>query len=123
MMNAGSAAAETLDFEMPSGRPAASQRGRLLVWGLPVLAVIALAAVLVPALTIGGKRSQLNDQVAERLQITAARQAGVIYTWPQGTRRLADPVAESALLRPFPSEMDLARGAPAPMVAPPGEGP
>jgi len=113
------AASESLDFSMPSGRPDASQRGRLLVWGAAVLAVIALAAAAVPSLTISAKKSQLNEQIAERLQITAAGQAGVISTWLQGTRRLADPVVESELLRLFSSEMDLAGGDMSQMVAPP----
>jgi PAS domain S-box-containing protein len=116
---ASNAGSESLDFSMPSGRPDAGQRGRLLVWGAAVLAVIALAAAVVPSLTISAKKSQLNEQVAERLQITAAGQAGVISTWLQGTRRLADPVVESELLRLFSSEMDLAGGDMSQMVAPP----
>src|SRR3546814_2631644 len=51
----------------------------------------------------------------------AAGQAGVISTWLQGTRRLADPVVESELLRLFSTEMDLAGGDMSQMVAPPGE--
>lgn len=114
-------AGEPLDFSMPSGGPPAGQRGRLLAWGGAVLAVIALAAVLVPLLTIGAKKSQLGEQIAERLQITAQGQAGVISTWLQGTRRLADPLVESELLRLFAAEMDIAGGDMAQMVAPPSE--
>lgn len=110
-----------LDFATPGSQPEPGQRGRLLVWGAAVLAVIALAAVLVPALTIGAKKSQLGEQIAERLQITAAGQAGVISTWLQGTRRLADPVVESELLRLFAAEMDLAGGDMSKMVAPPSD--
>jgi len=110
-----------LDFSTPRGRPEPGQRGRLLAWGAAVLAVIAVAAVLVPTLTIGAKKSQLGEQIAERLQITAAGQAGVISTWLQGTRRLADPVVESELLRLFSAEMDLAGGDMSKMVAPPSE--
>src|SRR3546814_5631214 len=82
---------------MPSERPEPGRRDRLLAWGAAVLVFIALAAVLVPALTIAAKKSQLQEQTAERLQITAAGQAGVVSTWLQGTRRLADPVVGSEL--------------------------
>ncbi|GAB4367101.1 MAG: PAS domain-containing protein [Kiloniellaceae bacterium] len=110
-----------LDFSTPGGQPQPGQRGRLLAWGAAVLAVIALAAVLVPTLTISAKKNQLSEQIAERLQITAAGQAGVISTWLQGTRRLADPVVESELLRLFAAEMDLAGGDMSKMVAPPSD--
>ncbi|MGD1877503.1 MAG: HD-GYP domain-containing protein [Kiloniellaceae bacterium] len=113
--------AEPLDFSTPSGQPEPGQRGRLLAWAAAVLAVIVVAAVLVPSLTISAKKSQLNEQIAERLQITAAGQAGVISTWLQGTRRLADPVVESELLRLFAAEMDLAGGDMSKMVAPPSD--
>ncbi len=121
MMRYSDPASGTLDFAAPSGQPAVAPRGRLLVWGAAVLAVIALAAVLVPALTIAAKKSQLNEQIAERLQITAAGQAGVISTWLQGTRRLAEPLVESELLRLFTAEMELAGGDMSRMVAPPGD--
>src|SRR3546814_8185424 len=101
MTNLSNAASEPLDFSMPSERPEPGRRDRLLAWGAAVLVVIALAAVLVPALTIAAKKSQLQEQTAERLQITAAGQAGVVSTWLQGTRRLADPVVGSELLRLF----------------------
>lgn len=114
-------AAEPMDFSTPEDRAGAGQRGRLLVWAAAVLAVIAVAAVLVPYLTISAKKSQLNEQIGERLQITAAGQAGVISTWLQGTRRLAEPLVESELLRLFAAEMDLAGGDMSRMVAPPGE--
>ena len=98
MTSPGAPADEALDFSTPSDRPEPHRRIRLLSWGAAVLAVIALAAVLVPSLTISAKRNQLIEQIAERLQITAAGQAGVVSTWFQGTRRLADPVVESELL-------------------------
>ncbi len=118
MSNQGDQAGEMLDFSTLSDAPEQRQRGRLLVWGAAVLAVIALAAVLVPSLTIGSKKAQLAEQVAERLQLTASGQAGVISTWLQGNRRLADPVVESELLRLFSTEMDLAGGDMSRMVAP-----
>lgn len=121
MTNLSNAAPEPLDFSLPSDRPDAGQRGRLLVWAAAVLAVIVVAAVLVPSLTIAGKKSQLRDEIAQRLQIAAAGQAGVVSTWLQGTRRLADPVVESELLRLFSAEMDIAGGNMAQMVAPPDE--
>ncbi|MPZ11587.1 MAG: PAS domain-containing protein [Kiloniellaceae bacterium] len=121
MISQSDPASEALDFSAPSGQPAAAPRWRLLVWGAAVLAVIAIAAMLVPALTISAKKSQLNEQVAERLQITAAGQAGVISTWLQGTRRLAVPVVESELLRLFTAEMELAGGDMSRMVAPPSD--
>src|SRR3546814_18982717 len=76
-----------LYFPMPSERPEPGRRDRRLVWGAAVLVVIALAAVLVPALTIAAKKSQLQEQTAERLQITAAGQAGVVSTWLQAIGR------------------------------------
>src|SRR3546814_20461659 len=104
---------------MQSERPGPGRRCRLLEVDAAVLVVSALAAVLVPALTIAAKKSQLQEQTAERLQITAAGQAGVVSTWLQGTRRLADPVVGSDLLRLFSTAMDLAGGDMAQMVAPP----
>src|SRR3546814_20260100 len=80
MTNLSNADSEPLDFSMPSERPEPGRRDRLLAWGAAVLVVIALAAVLVPALTIAAKKSQLQEQTAERLQITAAGQAGVVST-------------------------------------------
>src|SRR3546814_6430337 len=106
---------------MQSERPGPGRRCRLLEVDAAVLVVSALAAVLVPALTIAAKKSQLQEQTAERLQITAAGQAGVVSTWLQGTRRLADPVVGSELLRLFSTEMDIAGGDMAQMVAPPSE--
>ena len=121
MMTQSDPAGQLLDFSEPLGQPEPGQRGRLLLWGAAVLGVIVLAAVLVPGLTITAKKSQLNEQIAERLQISAAGQAGVISTWLQGTRRLADPVVESELLRLFAAEMDLAGGDMSKMVAPPSD--
>ncbi len=121
MTTPGAPAKEALDFSTPSERPEPRRRIRLLSWGAAVLAVIALAAVLVPSLTISAKRDQLIEQIAERLEITAAGQAGVVSTWLQGTRRLADPVVESELLRLFATEMDLAGGDMSRMTAQPGE--
>ena len=118
MTRHGDPAAEPLDFSTLSEDPAPGQRGRLLAWGAAVLAVIAIAAVLVPSLTISTKKSQLSEQIAERLELTAAGQAGVISTWLQGSGRLADPVVESELLRLFAAEMDLAGGDMNRMVAP-----
>jgi PAS domain S-box-containing protein len=121
MTTESDAASGPLDFSTPARWSEAGQRGRLLTWGAAVIAVIAIAAVVVPLLTIGAKQSQLNEQIAERLQITATGQASVVATWLQGTRRLADPVVESELLRLFSTEMDLAGGNMAQMVAPPSE--
>lgn len=118
MTSQGDQAGETLDFSTLSDAPEQRQRGRLLVWGAAVLAVIAVAALLVPALTISSKKAQLTEQIAERLELTASGQAGVISTWLQGNRRLADPVVESELLRLFATEMDLAGGDMSRMVAP-----
>ncbi|WP_193371557.1 HD-GYP domain-containing protein [Pelagibius marinus] len=118
MSNQGDQAGEMLDFSTLSDAPEQRQRGRLLAWGAAVLVVIALAAVLVPSLTIGSKKAQLAEQIAERLTLTASGQAGVISTWLQGNRRLADPVVESELLRLFSTEMDLAGGDMSRMVAP-----
>ncbi len=118
MSNQGDQAGEMLDFSTLSDAPEQRQRGRLLAWGAAVLVVIALAAVLVPSLIIGSKKAQLAEQVAERLTLTASGQAGVISTWLQGNRRLADPVVESELLRLFSTEMDLAGGDMSLMVAP-----
>ncbi len=118
MTRHGDPAAEPLDFSTLSEQPAPRHRGRLLIWGAAVLAVIAVAAVLVPSLTISTKKSQLSEQIAERLELTAAGQAGVISTWLQGSGRLADPVVESELLRLFAAEMDLAGGDMTRMVAP-----
>src|SRR3546814_16303565 len=67
------------------------------------------------------KKSQLQEQSAERLQGTAAGQAGVVSTWLKGTRRLADPVVGSELVRLFSTEMDIAGGDMEQMVAPPSE--
>ena len=114
-------ASEALDFSAPGGQPAPAPRGRLLAWGAAVFVVIAAAAVLVPGLTISAKKSQLNEQIAERLQLTASGQAGVISTWLQGTRRLAEPVVGSELLRLFTAEMELAGGDMSRMVAPPSD--
>ena len=121
MTSHGAPAEEALGFSTLSEQPAPQRRGWLLSWGAGVLAVIAVAAVLVPSLTINAKRDQLIEQIAERLQITASGQAGVISTWLQGTRRLADPVVESELLRLFAAEMDLAGGDMSRMTAQPGE--
>lgn len=110
---------DSFDFSAPRSGADREQRGRLLAWGAAVLAVIALAAVLVPALTIGAKKSQLDEQIGERLRLTAEGQAGVISTWLQGSRRLADPLVDSELLRLFAAEMDLAGGDMARMVSPP----
>lgn len=110
MTREGEQAGETLDFSTLSAAPAPRQSGRLLAWGAAVVAVIALAAILVPSLIIGSKQAQLTEQIAERLELTASGQAGVISTWLQGNRRLAQPVVESELLRLFAAEMDLAGG-------------
>lgn len=120
MTTQGDPAGTSLDLATLSEQPVQEQRqrGRLLVWGAAVLAVIALAAFLVPSLTIGSKRAQLSEQIAERLELTASGQAGVISTWLQGSRRLADPVVESELLRLFAAEMDLAGGDMSRMIAP-----
>lgn len=118
MSSQGDQAGETLDFSTLSDAPERRQRGRLLVWGAAVLAVIALVAVLVPSLIVSSKKAQLSEQIAERLELTAAGQAGVISTWLQGNRRLADPVVESELLRLFSTEMDLAGGDMSRMAAP-----
>lgn len=109
----------SFEFSSPSAHAGDGQRGRLLAWGAAVLVVIALAAVLVPYLTIAAKKSQLDEQIGERLRLTAEGQAGVISTWLQGNRRLADPLVESELLRLFTAEMDLAGGDMSKMVAPP----
>ncbi len=111
--------ADSFDFSAPNAHSGSGQRGRLLAWGAVVLVVIALAAVLVPYLTITAKKSQLDEQIGERLRLTAEGQAGVISTWLQGNRRLADPLVESDLLRLFAAEMDLADGDMSRMVAPP----
>jgi len=111
---------DSFDFSAPSAGGDKGQRGKLLAWGAAVLAVIALAAILVPYLTISAKKSQLDEQIAERLRLTAEGQAGVISTWLQGSRRLADPLVDSELLRLFAAEMDIAGGDMAKMVAPPG---
>ncbi|NIA72023.1 PAS domain-containing protein [Pelagibius litoralis] len=121
MINRGSNAAEALDFSAVDASPEHPGRWRVLLLGGIVLAVIALAAVFVPKLTIDAKRSQLMEQVSERLQITAAGQAEVISTWLQGTRRLAEPVVESELIRLFAAEMDLAGGDMSRMVATPND--
>ncbi len=120
MISQGDPVGTMLDYSTLSELPEQEQRerGRLLLWGAAVVAVIALAAVLVPSLTIGSKKAQLSEQIAERLELTAAGQAGVISTWLQGSRRLADPVVESELLRLFSAEMDLAGGDMNKMVAP-----
>jgi PAS domain-containing protein len=114
-------AEEALDFPTPETPKADRRQGRLLYWGAAVLAAIALAAVAVPGLTISAKQDQLLEQVAQRLELTAAGQAGVVTTWLQGTRRLVDPLAESELLRLFAAEMDLAGGDLARMSAEPSQ--
>ncbi|MEQ8355941.1 MAG: PAS domain-containing protein [Kiloniellaceae bacterium] len=121
MTSYGGTADEALEFSTLSEQPAPRQRGRLLFWGAGVLAVIVLAAVLVPGLTISAKRDQLSDQIAERLELKASGQAGVVSTWLQGTRRLSNPVVESELLRLFAVEMDLAGGDMSKMTALPSE--
>jgi PAS domain S-box-containing protein len=121
MTRQGESVAETLDFSTLGKEPGPQRPRRLLAWAAAVLGVIALAAVLVPSLTISAKRAQLSEQIAERLELTAAGQAGVISTWLQGTRRLAEPVVESELLRLFAAEMDLAGGDMSQMIAPPSE--
>ena len=118
MINDGSKSAEALDFAADDATPEQPGRWRMLLWGAAVLAVIATAAILVPKLTIEAKRDQLVEQVSERLQITAQGQAEVISTWLQGSRRLAEPVVESELIRLFAAEMDLAGGDISRMVAP-----
>ena len=87
MINRGTEDAEALDFAALDAEPEQPGRWRMLLWGGVVLAVIALAAVLVPKLTIDAKRSQLVEQVSERLQLTAKGQAEVISTWLQGSKR------------------------------------
>lgn len=118
MIKEGLKAADALDFAAIDAKPEPSGRWRVLLWGGIVLAVIALAAVLVPKLTIDAKRNQLTEQVSERLSITAEGQAEVIATWLQGSLRLAEPVVESELIRLFAAEMDLAGGDMSRMVAP-----
>ena len=121
MTISGPDAAELLDFSAADAAPRQSRRWRVLLWGAVVVAVFALAAVLVPKLTIDAKRSQLTDQIAERLQIAARGQAEVVSTWLQGTQRLADPLVESELIRLFAAEMDLADGDMARLAAPQSE--
>jgi len=121
MTGQSGSAEEALDFSTPDAPEVTRQQGRLLYWGAAVLAVIAIAAVAVPALTIGAKQDQLVEQVSQRLELTAAGQAGMISTWLQGTRRLVDPIAESELLRLFAAEMDLAGGDMSRMSAQPSE--
>src|SRR3546814_12515919 len=107
MTNLSNAASEPLDFSMPSERPEPGRRDRLLAWGAAVLVVIALAAVLVPARTIAAKKSQLQEQTHERLQITEAGQAGVCSTWLQGTRRRAETTMGPERLPHVTTEKDM----------------
>src|SRR3546814_17686625 len=93
MTNLSNAASEPLDFSMPSERPEPGRRDRLLAWGAAVTVVIALAAVLVPALTIPAKKSQLQGKTAPPPTNNSAGPAGEIGRgtvrargWPYGEK-------------------------------------
>jgi PAS domain S-box-containing protein len=92
------------DVRPGAGRPAGS---RTLMWGAVVIAVI---AVVVPAIVVQLKKTEFAGELQRRLEILAAGRVEVITTWLEGAARPADRVVDSELFRLFATEMDLAGG-------------
>jgi PAS domain S-box-containing protein len=104
----GGAASETdfiaSEIDPNQYRPA---RSRALFRGLVVIAVILVIALVVPAVMIQLKKSDMVVELERRLEILSRGRAEVIDTWLNGMTRPADRVVDSELFRLFTTEMDL----------------
>ena len=92
------------------GGDAEARSPRLRLAGLAVIVVIALAAVLVPLVTIEAERNEMLTGLERRLETLAGSRAEVIATWLDGTHRLAGRIVDSELFRLFATEMELSGG-------------
>jgi len=105
-----------LSGEPPTrNKPAAQQR--TLVAGLGLLGIILAAAVAIPALLIADKRAALESELGQRLHILAESRAQVLAAWLEGNTRVAARISESELFRLFVTELAMAGGDLADVVA------
>jgi PAS domain S-box-containing protein len=103
------------DLDPDNFKPA---RTPVLLWGGLVVAMVVLAAIVVPLIGIDAKKTAMFRDIEEHEGILAAGNAEVLGTWLAGTLRLADLVLDSELFRLFGTEVALAEGDLARMVAP-----
>ena len=95
------------DVHPGTNRPA---RSRALTRGAAVIAVIAAIAIVVPAIVVQLKKTELAGELQRRLEILAAGRVEVLTTWLEGVARPADRVVDSEMFRLFATEMELAGG-------------
>ena len=98
-----------LSGELPPQSKATAAR-RTLVAGLCLLAVILTAAIVIPAGLIDERRETLETELDQRLRILAESRAQVLGAWLEGNSRVAARISESELFRLFVTEVAMAGG-------------
>lgn len=98
-----------LSGDLPAKRKPAAQQ-RTLIAGLALLGLILAAAVAIPALLIADKRAALESELNQRLHILAESRAQVLAAWLEGNTRVAARISDSELFRLFVTELAMAGG-------------
>jgi PAS domain S-box-containing protein len=102
------------NIQMLSGEPDAQEfrpkNTKTLIVGGVAIAVIVIAAIVLPLMGIKSKQKEFETELSQRLSTFAVGRAEVVSSWIKGVLELSGRVAENDFYRIFAAEMDISKG-------------